>query len=168
MQLPEPVEKHVKTYVTSKKWNSDYDLKYAITLWHPFNSNIGRNNQMQEKHCILGDVGRFNSKGGFDVMFNIFMTMEENRKMNYFPPITFTPFQASTRTGVHLHQVPARECQYFITDDLENCDIEQRMLVFGDILPQIGITDFYLPRSDTGVIASNLANILKTLEQQYL
>lgn len=70
----------------------------------------------------MGDVGRFNSSGGFDVMFNIFLTVEENHKMGYFPPITFRPF---VLLGTHQCRYPKEESQYFMSEDLYRLDKDE-------------------------------------------
>lgn len=135
LRFTENVEEHVKTYVTTQK-DFDHNSICVICLWHPF-TNIDLDEQMQENHCILGDVGRFNSRGGFDVMFNIAMTMEENRKMNYHPPRTFKPIEVLPDI-TFAASVAREDCPVFITKGLE---YERRQWVFANQFLKNG-TDF--------------------------
>lgn len=64
--------------------------KYSVRLWDPY--RIFKNGrEVQPLHCMVGDVGKFRSDGGFDVKFNIFLSKEENVRMKYAPPPTFEP-----------------------------------------------------------------------------
>lgn len=63
----------------------------VIRLWAPY-PNLNLDRKQQEKHCSPGDVGTFASDGSFSVLFNIFMSMEENNDMDYHPPPNFQPF----------------------------------------------------------------------------
>ncbi|KAH9484562.1 hypothetical protein JR316_0004044 [Psilocybe cubensis] len=70
--------------------------------------------KLQESHCTLGDVGVFNSDGGFDVFFNIFMTMEENLAMDYDPPSTFVPLELTSTSSLNAQRpTPQGEGFYF-------------------------------------------------------
>lgn len=90
------------------------DSRHVICLWDPFLS-LDVSSDMQEKHCTLGDVGTFNSIGGFDVLFNIFLNMEENHQMNYCPPTTFTPYESATKK---VSRDPGQDSDCFMTYDL--------------------------------------------------
>lgn len=74
--------------------DTGFRSKYAIRLWHPY-GNLRNEQHIEDRYCSLGDVGTFESNGGFLVMFNIFLTKEENKFMEYCPPHDFTPFNVN-------------------------------------------------------------------------
>jgi len=56
----------------------------------PDDNNEGLNEGRVMK---LGDVGYFDREGGFEVLFNIYKTAEENRKLGYDPPHNFAMYE---------------------------------------------------------------------------
>jgi hypothetical protein len=55
----------------------------AIPLWDPY---PGVNS------ASVGDVGFFTRDGGFEVLFNVFLTHTENKKLGFDPPDGFEPY----------------------------------------------------------------------------
>jgi len=66
----------------------------CIALWEPLgsiNSRLPR--QLQQANICLGDIGHFNSSGGFETKFNILLSKEENVLLGHCPPVNFVPWE---------------------------------------------------------------------------
>ncbi|KAH9484552.1 hypothetical protein JR316_0004034 [Psilocybe cubensis] len=99
LKLPDHTDEAVRAYMTASIGGTGPSSNHVIRLWEPFPLDIDMDKKLQERHCSLGDVGMFTSGGGFEVMFNIFLSLEENNIMNYHPPSTFKPFPLRRRVG---------------------------------------------------------------------
>lgn len=90
--MPKSLPDYIRVY--ARVLGSEMPIhRNAICLWSPdTNQNVAQD--LQEKHCTLGDVGMFDSSSNFEVFFNIFMSREENIQMNYRPPENFSPLEA--------------------------------------------------------------------------
>jgi len=66
----------------------------CIALWEPrasINSRLSR--QFQQANICLGDIGHFNSSGGFETKFNILLSKEDNGVLGHCPPVNFVPWE---------------------------------------------------------------------------
>lgn len=80
-----------KAYNTAVLYpRDDIVSENAIRFWDPYpNQNLTQH--QQEHHCALGDVGMFTPAGSFLVLFNVFLSREDNLKLQYQPPPSFEP-----------------------------------------------------------------------------
>ncbi|KAF9475521.1 hypothetical protein BDN70DRAFT_772199, partial [Pholiota conissans] len=60
----------------------------VIPLWSP-SPGIELVPEEWKHHVNVGDVGFFNDEGGFDTLFNIFLSREENISRHHSPPEDF-------------------------------------------------------------------------------
>lgn len=92
----------------------DLASAHTIRLWDPY-PNLGIENELRGKDCLIGAVGKFNKDGRFDVRFNILMSKEENIRMNYDPPPDFEPFPV---TGSYDRIKPVSSDVLYISEDI--------------------------------------------------
>lgn len=65
----------------------------VIPLWWP-SPAISLPEKFQEKNICVGDIGAFNDEGGFEVLFNIFLSPSENFELGFAAPDNFEPYPA--------------------------------------------------------------------------
>ncbi|KAF8179125.1 hypothetical protein BJ912DRAFT_1062919 [Pholiota molesta] len=89
--LPKHTEDYIKAYMANDTF---FDTKRAVSLWKPSPSD--KSEAWTWKHHIyVGDVGIFNDEGGFDTIFNIFISKDENLALGYDPPSDFICYPKS-------------------------------------------------------------------------
>ncbi len=81
--VPVGTDLHIKSYMSTKLFGSSE----VIPLWTP--SPRKGHPRSWQYHLHVGDAGMFNKDGGFDTLFNIFHSAEENRSRGYDPPPDF-------------------------------------------------------------------------------
>ncbi|KAF9543633.1 hypothetical protein CPC08DRAFT_770202 [Agrocybe pediades] len=67
---------------------------YAIPLWKTSPGLISKSDRQKQMNRVtmIGHVGNFNRQGGFEILFNIFKTEQENRENGFYPPANFVPY----------------------------------------------------------------------------
>lgn len=84
--LPKETEGYIKRYMSTPL----FDSSRVIPLYYPSPNTPGP--ETWARHVCMGDVGFFNSLGGFTSLFNIFETKAKNISLGYRPPASFRPF----------------------------------------------------------------------------
>ncbi|KAF8972480.1 hypothetical protein BDZ97DRAFT_835814 [Flammula alnicola] len=84
--LPKDTERYIKRYMGTNL----FDSSRTIPFWDP-SPRFGRV-ETWAKHVYIGDVGLFDSNGGFNTLFNIFQTKAQNIARGYNPPEDFEPY----------------------------------------------------------------------------
>jgi hypothetical protein len=87
--LPQHTEDHIKAYMSNETF-----IARAIPLWKP-SPSVKSEASKWKHHINIGDVGIFNEAGGFNTIFNIFQTEDENIANGYDPPVDFVRFHKS-------------------------------------------------------------------------
>ncbi|KAF9475525.1 hypothetical protein BDN70DRAFT_898107 [Pholiota conissans] len=101
--IPKNIDKHVLVYMSGSLLNSER----VIPLWSP-SPGLEMDPQKWMHYVDIGDVGFLTDEGGFDTLFNIFLTPEENRHHHYTPPEDF----------VHLNVTPAEKSNMIKLEDV--------------------------------------------------
>jgi len=65
----------------------------VIPLWSP-SPGMNSPEKFQETNICVGDIGAFNDEGGFDVLFNIFLSSVDNTAHGFSVPDNFEPYPA--------------------------------------------------------------------------
>ncbi|KAF8956736.1 hypothetical protein BDZ97DRAFT_1849668 [Flammula alnicola] len=68
-----------------------FSSRIAIPLWKP-SPSLSKPTQNWRRNVYIGDVGFFNNDGGFETLFNVFETKEQNRSRRCEPPENFVPY----------------------------------------------------------------------------
>ncbi|KJA20820.1 hypothetical protein HYPSUDRAFT_766199 [Hypholoma sublateritium FD-334 SS-4] len=88
--ISEAIQPHIIDYMSSQVLGNER----IIPLWEPA-PNIADSPEQWRRNVFIGDVGLFRDDGGFETLFNIFETKEENIDRNYLPPADFVPYYKS-------------------------------------------------------------------------
>jgi hypothetical protein len=63
----------------------------VVPLWSP-SPGISAPESFKKTNVCVGDVGFFSKEGGFEVLFNVFLTIDENKALEFDPPDDFVPY----------------------------------------------------------------------------
>ncbi|PPQ90256.1 hypothetical protein CVT25_013081 [Psilocybe cyanescens] len=113
------IEHDIRLYMES---NLKLGGVYTIPLWDPY-PNMNLDPKLQHKHCSLGDVGIFRNDGGFDVLFNVFLSKEENLGMQYRPPPSFAPLDFEAMNAFRKPFTTDKTC--YSTANFQRCKEEE-------------------------------------------
>ncbi|KDR69293.1 hypothetical protein GALMADRAFT_282729 [Galerina marginata CBS 339.88] len=86
VKLPKSIGAHIQAFMLSNFFES----VTTIALWMP-SQGLTRDRKPR-RNIGLGDVGYFDKDGGFEILFNIYLTPIENRTHNYDPPTNFVEY----------------------------------------------------------------------------
>ncbi|KAF8972492.1 hypothetical protein BDZ97DRAFT_1781278 [Flammula alnicola] len=86
--IPTTTQRHIKNYMKTSPFSAEAD---TIPLWNPSPTQHDHIERWG-KNVYIGDVGLFNEDGGFDTLFNIFETEDENISRGLNPPKGFVPY----------------------------------------------------------------------------
>jgi len=109
IRLPDnTMSSNIKKYMRS----DFFDSKFLIPLWKPSQGLVSDDQQRHRNRVMrVGDVGYFNNEGGFEVLFNIFNTAQQNRENYFDPPANFTHYDSSPERKV-VRSFPMRKDSY--------------------------------------------------------
>jgi len=65
---------------------------HSIALWNPSPTQSHDRPDLRRRNIQVGDVGYFNKDGGFDILFNVFLTEQQNIDCEFDPPPGFVQF----------------------------------------------------------------------------
>jgi len=87
MKFPgQGISRQVERYMRTDFFGSSY----VIPLWKTSQGFISnRLKDHKARVMTLGDVGYFDKEGGFEVLFNVYKTVQENFAIGYDPPSNF-------------------------------------------------------------------------------
>ncbi len=63
----------------------------VVPLWSPSPGVIAPEGFKKTNVCV-GDIGFFSKEGDFEVLFNVFLTIDENKALEFDPPDDFVPY----------------------------------------------------------------------------
>ena len=80
----------------------------VIPLWWP-SPAISLPPKFRETNIRVGDIGAFNNEGGFEVLFNIFLSAIDNIANGFRVPDNFEPYPAGISEVIEMSK---KDCQY--------------------------------------------------------
>ncbi|KAF4618016.1 hypothetical protein D9613_012844 [Agrocybe pediades] len=96
-RIPHPsISLQAKAFMRSDFFGQDF----IIPLWKTSPGLISNSNKTKQQNRVtmIGHVGNFNRDGGFEILFDMFKTEQENREKGFHPPVNFVPYvPADTR-----------------------------------------------------------------------
>ncbi len=116
-----------------------FPYKTVIPLWWPSERNI----------CI-GDIGSFNNEGGFEILFNIFLSAGDNAAHGFNPPVDFEPYPPEDLGEISrvilISKDDYRSCSGFTEDMAPPSGRYVKFISTVALLDMIVITGNTLPR----------------------
>ncbi|KAF9554942.1 hypothetical protein CPC08DRAFT_726781 [Agrocybe pediades] len=91
IRIPHPsIPEQAKAFMRSNFFDEDF----IIPLWKTSPGLISKSDRPKQRNRVtmIGHVGNFNRQGGFEILFNIFKTEQENRENGFHPPANFVPY----------------------------------------------------------------------------
>ncbi|KAF8972440.1 hypothetical protein BDZ97DRAFT_1912964 [Flammula alnicola] len=86
--LPKTMHQSIAGYMCASHL---FSSRIVIPLWKP-SPSLSKPTQNWRRNVYIGDVGFFNNDGGFETLFNVFETKEQNRSRRCEPPENFVPY----------------------------------------------------------------------------
>jgi len=89
-----------------------FGSSFVIPLWKTSQEFISNKIKDHKARVItLGDVGYFDREGGFEVLFNVYKTAEENLAIGYDPPDNFYHY-IPPPGKIYSRSIPVKEGEY--------------------------------------------------------
>jgi hypothetical protein len=88
-----------------------FSNRKVIPLWWP-SPAINLPEKFRETNIRVGDIGAFNDEGGFEVLFNIFLSAIDNIANGFSVPDNFEPYPAGVSKVSSEVELSKKDCQY--------------------------------------------------------